>query len=176
MVRLELQKTSQLPWSAPPSTGPLDSTKQQIRILRCLPGAYSDRIICSLEYASLSNPDDRPKYETISYCWKDAGDRVDLTIDDAKVSLPRCSAASIRRMRLPTEPRWLWIDAVCIDRSDNNERSHQVALMGNIYGNTESNLIDLGDEHDMARRTIDAITDIQHLIQREAYLLVQTFE
>ncbi|KAG9195765.1 hypothetical protein G6011_00886 [Alternaria panax] len=29
--------------------------------------------------------------------------------------------------------RWLWVDALCIDQSNNSERSHQVQQMGHIF-------------------------------------------
>lgn len=39
----------------------------------------------------------------------------------------------------------LWIDALCIDQSDLDERAQQVALMGDIYKKAKSCLIWLGD-------------------------------
>jgi len=32
-----------------------------------------------------------------------------------------------------TSHQWYWIDALCINQSDNEERTHQVGIMGDIY-------------------------------------------
>jgi hypothetical protein len=39
---------------------------------------------------------------------------------------------------------WLWIDALCINQADFEERSSQVLLMGNIYSSASEVLIWLG--------------------------------
>ena len=40
---------------------------------------------------------------------------------------------ALLRLRLKSESRTLWIDAVCIDQHNMAERSRQVAMMGRIY-------------------------------------------
>lgn len=44
-------------------------------------------------------------------------------------------------------PEYIWIDAICINQEDLEERSIQVARMYSIYDNAQSVLIWLG-EHD----------------------------
>ncbi|KAG7006429.1 hypothetical protein G7Y79_00014g036040 [Physcia stellaris] len=41
---------------------------------------------------------------------------------------------------------YYWIDAICINQSDLQEKNTQVAMMGDIYGNAANVLIWLGDE------------------------------
>jgi len=45
---------------------------------------------------------------------------------------------------------YLWVDAVCINQSDLEERSHQVALMAEIYTRAQSVLVWLGAENPSA--------------------------
>ncbi len=40
---------------------------------------------------------------------------------------------ALKRLRHPEQSRVLWIDAVCINQDDIQERSQQVAMMGDIY-------------------------------------------
>jgi hypothetical protein len=42
-------------------------------------------------------------------------------------------ARALRRLRFPNSTRILWIDAICINQDDKEERSYQVPLMGSIY-------------------------------------------
>ena len=47
--------------------------------------------------------------------------------------------------------RTLWIDAICINQADIEERGYQVQLMGNIYRECKRALIWLGDSDDNAQ-------------------------
>ncbi|KAK2480511.1 hypothetical protein H9L39_06150 [Fusarium oxysporum f. sp. albedinis] len=57
-----------------------------------------------------------------------------ITVDDDKTFPATLSLqTALRHLRLQDGVRRLWVDAVCINQSDNNERSRQVALMKGIY-------------------------------------------
>ena len=49
------------------------------------------------------------------------------------VSIFEGPLAALYHPRLKNETRMLWIDAICINQQNTNERSHAVAQMGNIY-------------------------------------------
>jgi len=53
--------------------------------------------------------------------------------------------SDLLRLRLRDEPRLLWIDAVCINQTDNVEKTKQVMLMRKIYENAVSVLVRLGE-------------------------------
>lgn len=55
-----------------------------------------------------------------------------------------CEVA-LRRFRDSEEPRYLWIDSICIDQSDPIERASQVELMGRIYRHARKVLIFISD-------------------------------
>jgi len=44
-------------------------------------------------------------------------------------------------LRHPSEPRILWIDAICINQDDNDDKNYQVPLMGTIY--TRATVVDI---------------------------------
>lgn len=41
--------------------------------------------------------------------------------------------AALRHFRGPTRPKPIWVDAICINQSDDEEKGWQVALMGDVY-------------------------------------------
>jgi hypothetical protein len=55
------------------------------------------------------------------------------------------------RPRYENQPRvpYIWIDAVCINQGDLEERAEQVKLMGDIYRNAEDVIVWLGEEEGM---------------------------
>jgi hypothetical protein len=122
----------------------------------------TEPIHCSLETIGLHDPD-APVFEALSYTWADP-----LT-GDAKLSQPiyvgsdldillvtRNCAAALRQFRRK-EDRVIWVDAICINQADGQERGSQVALMQDIYSLASRVLIYLGpgdDETDLAMRHI----------------------
>ncbi|KAB5540270.1 heterokaryon incompatibility protein-domain-containing protein [Coniochaeta sp. 2T2.1] len=55
------------------------------------------------------------------------------------------AGAALRRLRHPKKPSSLWIDAICINQTDLQERSSQVLLMQQIYGQASQVLVWLGE-------------------------------
>jgi hypothetical protein len=53
--------------------------------------------------------------------------------------------SDLLRLRLRDEPRLLWIDAVCINQTDNVEKTKQATLMRKIYENAVRVLVQLGE-------------------------------
>ncbi len=52
---------------------------------------------------------------------------------------------ALGRLRKNTEARYIWIDALCINQDNGEERNHQVPLMGSIYESCTRALLWLGD-------------------------------
>lgn len=79
-----------------------------------------------------------PAYEALSYCWGSA-DRTDRILIDGKAFPVTASALDLlvgrRRFdrRLSYQSRRVWIDAICIDQSNDVEKTAQVQRMRDIY-------------------------------------------
>jgi predicted AAA+ superfamily ATPase len=70
-------------------------------------------------------------------------------VDGKRFDVSANLAQALRCLRLEDSPRVIWIDAICIDKSDDAEKSAQVARMGDICRNAADVLIFLGsEEHD----------------------------
>ncbi|KAI0972402.1 HET-domain-containing protein [Xylaria arbuscula] len=128
----------------------LDPTLKCIRVLELLPGVFQSDLRGSLRTVALG---DKPSYTALSYTWGGRAEERFLKIrPDAKrmsksVELPITDNLfrALRRLRRPIKTQVLWVDAVCINQDDIDERSAQVALMEEIYSNASSTAIWLGD-------------------------------
>jgi hypothetical protein len=92
--------------------------------------------------------DSMPKYTAISYtCGSyDITDRLNL---EGKTYLPITQTRAYILSRAP-RGRWLWIDAVCINQDDNDEKAHQLREMWRIYSSARLVMVWLGDLSDDA--------------------------
>lgn len=129
------------------------------RLLILDPGQLDDALSASLIHASL---DDLPRleYETISYAWGDANLRSRLQIDNAILDIPTSASAVLHQVRHKHKPRMLWIDAVCINQADVEERQQQVAYMRHIYTNSSINLIYLGQSDSQTAAALKTVGTI----------------
>lgn len=132
---------------------PLDRHQQQIRLLKLMPGKPQDPIRAELLPVSLLTAT-RPAYETISYVWGDSIKTAWLDISGRVLPVPMNTASALRRMRRVDCERILWIDAICINQDDHDERGQQVALMHWIFSSSSGNLIHLSDSESMAERIV----------------------
>jgi hypothetical protein len=73
------------------------------------------------------------EYEAISYTWGEHRLAFPLYIGDACVLVTKNLDRVLRRLRRPTTTRALWADAVCINQTDNDEKSQQIPLMSKIF-------------------------------------------
>ncbi|KAF2163873.1 hypothetical protein M409DRAFT_25649 [Zasmidium cellare ATCC 36951] len=132
---------------------PLDANNTQIRTLTIEPSETHDsKIHCSINTVSLSS--DIAEYEALSYVWGASKGTVPVTIDGHQSQVTRNLRTALRYLRKPREPRTLWVDAVCINQNDVQERNVQVRRMGQIYSQASGVLIWLGDGDADVERTM----------------------
>ena len=58
---------------------------------------------------------------------------------------------ALRRLRRPLASRTLWVDALCINQNDIDERGWQVSIMGQIYKSALNVLVWLGEYKNASR-------------------------
>ncbi|KAK3073177.1 hypothetical protein LTR53_005465 [Teratosphaeriaceae sp. CCFEE 6253] len=109
----------------------LDTGSLQIRLLYINEAACcSDSALCCDLYKVSLN--DNPDYAALSYCWGDAVDTVDICLGGHTTPVTQNLANALCRLReLPKE--FFWVDAVCINQPNLDERGKQVELMMEIY-------------------------------------------
>ncbi|XPS95616.1 hypothetical protein M3J09_004901 [Ascochyta lentis] len=111
---------------------PLDIDKKEARVLYLEPGLFHDDVRVRLQVVSL---DDDPTYETLSYAWgTEQSPRSVLVNGTHYLTITQNLDCALRHLRYRSiYPRVLWIDALCINQQDLEERSHQVQLMSTVY-------------------------------------------
>jgi hypothetical protein len=78
-------------------------------------------------------------YEAISCVWENASQPKTITIgqnSDEHTVTSNCYDV-LRQLRYPMDEKLFWIDALCIDQSDDKEKTEQVRRMGDVYAQAE---------------------------------------
>jgi hypothetical protein len=113
------------------------------RLLRILPSPTSEPIKCELDVVELQNA---PPFEALSYVWGNPDPPVQVECNGQPKSVTPNLGAALRRLRLEDKERIMWIDAICINQDDLEERSEQVKLMKRIYSQALRVIVWLGDD------------------------------
>lgn len=116
-----------------------------IRLLTLLPNNNKQaEIHCQIVEANLAH---NLSYEALFYTWGNPNDKSPnlIYLNGQPVKISRNLETALQALR-STEPRILWVDALCINQADNNEKSRQVAMMDVIYKRAKSTIVWLGDE------------------------------
>jgi hypothetical protein len=85
-----------------------------------------------------------PIYQAVSYCWGQPLFSLFLICDGRCMPITPTVDSMLRCLRKRDVPRNLWIDALCIDQNNNDEKAKQVRNMGKIYGDAEKVHVWLG--------------------------------
>jgi Heterokaryon incompatibility protein (HET) len=95
------------------------------------------------------SPANRVRYEALSYTWGPPADSKSILLNDGLLPVTDNLYCALLHLRLPSSPRYLWIDAICINQKDNVEKSVQIQRMTSIYQLASQVLIWLGpSQHD----------------------------
>ena len=76
-----------------------------------------------------------PPYTAVSYMWGDSVRSKSITIQDGTTysPLPITASAMECLVALQSRRRYLWIDSICINQSDEDEKMKQAGIMRDIY-------------------------------------------
>ncbi|KAL9107735.1 MAG: hypothetical protein Q9187_008387, partial [Circinaria calcarea] len=150
---------------------PLDQELREIRILTILPGAYKSPIECTLENAPLFDVDE---YEALSYTWGDPKITTEIFVNGRSFQATLNLAAALVELRARHHFR-LWIDAVCIDQNNRQEKGLQVLRMEAIYRKANGTIVWLGNQEDHSDLAFEALKAISKDPSDEQNTLTQDF-
>jgi hypothetical protein len=117
---------------------PLDKTVDSLRLLHLIPSSAHGVINCTLESIHFSS---KPTYDALSYAWGEGNETERIQVNGASVEITESLWNALYYLRHTKEMRTLWVDAICIDQSNVEERSRQVPLMDFIYGRAQTVLV-----------------------------------
>ncbi|KIW91970.1 uncharacterized protein Z519_06952 [Cladophialophora bantiana CBS 173.52] len=113
---------------------PLDRSHNEIRLLKLLPQGGDDKYklipACQIFYASLL---DEPQYVALSYVWGNEETKRVILVDDLQVRVRENLYDAMMALRTIHNNLIIWIDSLCIDQANYQEKSWQVELMKGIY-------------------------------------------
>ena len=132
--------------------------EREVRLLKLFPGEPSDAIYIELFHESLASCPP-VSYEAVSYTWGNPeptqvvlanGHELDLTINAYNL---------LNRLRRRDESRILWMDCLCIDQGNSEERAEQVKIMHLVYSQARTVIVWLGLEAE------DSTIAMEHILQ-----------
>ena len=165
-------------------------TDKQIRLLHLQPATQKNfDIVCSLETVSLNDKD--RSFAALSYTWGVGEPRFEIKLQTlglgSETNLPYKPGSkwgtarrglglglkrfyitynldlALRHFRDPYETMILWVDALCINQGDDDEKSMQVKRMADIYSKAEEVNIWLGEDDDDSTSAIEFAHEILDL-------------
>ena len=128
----------------------------EIRLLKLSRGLPFTQCSCELESFK---PGDRPTYESISYTWGDPEKNRKISMDGCVMNVTQNVHDVLQDRRSFWMNRWIWIDAICINQADLEEKSEQVRRMQSIYRSASRVIVWLGQSDD-AQVAIDFIMEL----------------
>ncbi|ETS80393.1 hypothetical protein PFICI_07922 [Pestalotiopsis fici W106-1] len=120
---------------------PLTPSRSEIRVLTLLGGKPEDDVKCTLGIVSL---DEKPEFAALSYVWGDASIKKPITVDGETFEVTINLNDALRALRQRRESRTLWVDAICINQTDTEEKNTQIPLMGRLYSEASSVVVWMG--------------------------------
>ena len=124
-----------------------------IRLLYIEPGVDSP-IRCRLLTTSLETT---PPYEALSYNWGPLTQNCVITCDGRPSVVTQNLYDAILHLRRPDLERLYWIDMLCIDQSNHEERSDQVGIMRHIFSKAVRVIVWLGREAEEDKAAFDLL-------------------
>ncbi|KAK1751248.1 heterokaryon incompatibility protein-domain-containing protein [Echria macrotheca] len=118
-----------------------------VRLLKIEPRLF--RLRCSLVEHHLDAKDAAP-FDAISYRWGASSEKTKVLDFGGKILPIPASAHEIIWNRASLwRTRLMWIDAICIDQEDQNDKNQQVGLMRDIYNKADRTIVWLGEAPDV---------------------------
>lgn len=168
---------------------PLPDPAKYMRLLELLDDDYSKTIKVRCRLTTW--PIDRvPPYHAISYTWGDAKSNTTILMNGKTLQVrTNCEFALKQaysymkntsylyrkwRPRLHeqskaswySKSRYFWLDAICIDQTNLEEKSKQVAMMGSIYKDASHVLACIGDHADDSLFFFQSLYGLSHYVVR----------
>jgi Heterokaryon incompatibility protein (HET) len=137
-----------------------------VRILVLHPGSASDDIKCHLgQKVPLAQVplDEVLIYDALSYVWGDEKNPDFIDLCGSRFAVTRNLAEALRQLRFPSSERMLWVDALCINQCDEEEKKAQVNSMHWIYKLARSVIAWLGPSNEDCRSAFGTMDLIQKL-------------
>lgn len=129
---------------------PLPDATRYIRLLEVLDDNYSKtiKIRCRMTTWMM---EDAPPYFAISYTWGDPESNSTSHVNGQALDIRTNCEFVLKQAYWYGPGRYYWVDAICIDQNNHEEKGTQVSIMGKIYQRASRVLACVGNHGDDSR-------------------------
>ena len=109
-----------------------------------------------------------PRYDAISYCWGTNTTSTSITCNGLALEVRQSVITLLKTCLQRDHPdRPIWIDAICLNQKNSDEKAIHVPLMGEIYRLSTRTIVWLGEPDDTTEDTIDFIKTMIKFLTRK---------
>jgi hypothetical protein len=146
--------------------GKLEDFRSVIRTLQFEPtissgGTFNPEIRLNVTLLSVSDvsseSDASCAYDALSYTWGRLGATEVIKIDGRDFFITPTLKEALCQILSNGQKKPIWIDAICINQTDDIEKAHQIGMMGMIYRKASNVLIWLGPEADCSSFALEQL-------------------
>ena len=122
---------------------------------------------------------DRPysrDFYALSYVWGDPAAVCDIDINDTAAKIGANLHAALHSIRNNTKFRVIWADALCINQSDNEEKSWQVEQMAAIYSRARATISWLGPSSKDSELGLESLIELENKTSRIFWSIQEAME
>lgn len=132
----------------------LSDPRNQIRLLRSTGG--EDGLHFEMAATELKTC---PAYLAISYTWGNPRDLRNIRVNGATMTVRQNCYEALSQVLLHEGSTYIWIDSICINQSDDDEKTHQVRMMGSIYAGARHAFVCIGAQDENSRLVYNLIRE-----------------
>ncbi|KAI0530079.1 hypothetical protein GGR58DRAFT_494730 [Xylaria digitata] len=129
-----------------------------IRLLELFKGHDDEDLQGVLRKVSLDSINE--KFQAMSYVWGQDLKPFILKTRQGNIGLTAPLYFGLQRLRRENTSVLIWADAICIDQGNNEEKSHQIRLMPEIFKSAEQVCVWLGEEAENSDQAIKCLREI----------------
>lgn len=126
--------------------------QRSIRLLRIHPGKDEKRMVVDLDEFNL---DSDVQYTAISYVWGNSSPPSQITCNGHCAPVTRNLWDVLSCLREKNFGSLLWVDAICINQQDRQEKSTQVSMMRDIYKQAAKVVFWLGRQEQYDKNAVE---------------------
>jgi hypothetical protein len=141
-----------------------ESFKENLGTFRLVTVQPSTNPSASIECTITHDQITGANYNALSYTWGDPNQKGTITLNGSPFSVSKNLFVALEHLRDKKEPLTLWIDAICINQADVDERTQQVKQMIDIYKNATQVLIWMGEEIENFEAAIDLMNWVKSVM------------